>query len=170
MQFNNEYVSCSIIFSNDYKTLNIQGNVKNPMAYNKMLLVAPNPIDRMSNYSGSGLPFPCADIAFDNTPNNLIIDGTGSFNTTFKYPNSYYGQSGNNKVVSSIFFILDSGSNKEYVRFELKDLCVLRTLVDRASKKKGPEYYAARDYVLPVDTAENVMRAYSKAKIEYDIA
>jgi hypothetical protein len=174
MQFDNIFVNCSVTFSNDYKNITISGTVKNASQFNQMLLIAPNPIDRMSNYSGSGLPFPCGDIAFDNSPNKYIIEKNGYFNVIFKYPNSYYAQDGKTKIVSSIFFILDYGnngnSNKEFIRFELKDLCVLRTLADRQSKFKGPEYYAARDYLLPLDTAENVMRAYSTAKVEFDIA
>jgi hypothetical protein len=37
------------------------------------------------------------------------------------------------------------------------------------SSRKNPEFYAAKDYILPIDTAENVMRAYARAKIENDI-
>lgn len=171
MQFNNNFVSCNITFSNDYSKMTVNGSIKNPMVFKKMVILAPNPIDRMTNYSGSGLPFPCADIAFDNTPNKYIIGSDGSFNVNFTYPNSYYGQNGYTKIISSIFFILDYGDNKkETIRFELKDLCVLRSLADRSSKRKGPEFYAAKDYILPIDTAENVMRAYSQAKVEYDIA
>ena len=34
---------------------------------------------------------------------------------------------------------------------------------------KNPEFYGAKDYILPIDTAEKVMYAYSRAKIENDI-
>ena len=46
----------------------------------------------------------------------------------------------------------------------------MRTLANRSAKQQGPEFYAAKDYLLPIANAENVMRAYSKAKIEHDIA
>ena len=170
MQFDNSFVTCSISYENNYNIVKISGNVKNPTMFQKMLIFAPNPIDRMSNYSGSGLPFPCADIAFDNTPNKYLIENTGFFTVIFKYPNSYYSQDGFTKIISAIFFILDTGNKKENFKIELKDLCVLRTLTDRSSKKKGPEYYAAKDYLLPIDTSENVMRAYNIAKVEFDIA
>ena len=128
MQFDNYFVSCSVSFENDYKYLTIIGNVKNPMLYKQMLMLAPNPIDRMTNYSGSGLPFPCAEIAFDNTPNRHIINNSGSFSMKFKYPNSYYAQDGCTKILPSIFFILDTGSKKEYIRFENSHFFLLSPL------------------------------------------
>jgi len=44
----------------------------------------------------------------------------------------------------------------------------LRTLINRESRK-GPEFYGNKDAILPIDTAENVMYAYSKAKLQNDI-
>jgi hypothetical protein len=79
---------------------------------------------------------------------------------------------GLNKIKPSIFFIFTSSSRGENVSFrlqyELHDLNALRTLVNRASRK-NPEFYGAKDYILPIDTAEKVMYAYSRAKIENDI-
>lgn len=170
VNFNNSFVNCSIDNVENTNKLKIKGNVLNPTMYNSMTLIAANPINRMSNYSGSGLPFPCSDIAFENTPNILKIDTSGSFDTVFFYPNSYYSQSGCEKIVSSVFIILeDKTSNKEFIRFELPDICPLRTLSNRKNRT-GPEFYGAKDFMLPIDTAENVMRAYAKAKLEYDIA
>ena len=57
-------------------------------AFSKAKLLAANPIDRMSNYAGSGLPFPCYDIAFDNTPNIKHINES-NYAATFEYPNSF---------------------------------------------------------------------------------
>lgn len=163
-------VNCNIDYSADYSTISIQGMVKTPQAYTKMMLIAPNPIDRMTNYSGSGLPFPCSEIAFDNTPNKVMIDSSGTFSVRFKYPNSFYAQNGRDKIVSSVFFVLyHSDDNVEYKRVELVDFCVLRTLTNR-SARTSPEFYAAKDYLLPIATAENVMREYAKKKIEFDIA
>lgn len=170
VNFNNSYVNCTIDNVENTNKLKIYGTVLNPMLYNSMILIAANPIDRMSNYSGSGLPFPCSDIAFENTPNILEIDNSGSFNAVFVYPNSYYSQGGCDKIVSSIFFILEDKANKkEFIRFELPDICPLRTLSNRKNRT-GPEFYGAKDFILPIDTAENVMRAYAKAKLEYSIA
>lgn len=170
MNFDDEFVTCSVSFSPKYEYIYIRGNIKNPSMYDKMMLIAPNPIDRMSNYSGSGLPFPCSEIAFENTPNKYFIQNDGSFNATFKYPNSFYLPNGIDKLKSPIYFVLYlPNSNVHYTKFELHDLCVLRTLTHR-SARTGPEFYGAKDYILPVANAEIVMREYARAKVEHDIA
>lgn len=172
MNFDDEYVTCSVNFSPKYEYVYIQGQIKNPSAYSRIMIIAPNPIDRMTNYSGSGLPFPCSEIAFENTPNKYIISplSNGNFDVTFRYPNSFYLPNGVDKLKSPIYFVLYlPNSDVNYTRFELHDLCVLRTLTHR-SARKGPEFYGAKDYVLPIANAETVMREYARAKVEHDIA
>lgn len=169
MNFDDDFLSCRVDFSPDYSKIKIRGFIKNPAYYSKIALSAANPMDRMTNYSGSGLPFPCATIAFENTPNHALIDSSGKINSVFLYPNSFYAQNGKDKIISSIFFDATSinGDNTVH-RYELIDRCVLRTLANR-NARKGPEFYAAKDYLLPIDTAENVMRVYAKVKVENDI-
>jgi hypothetical protein len=170
INFNNSFIECTINNVGSTNKLKINGSVLNHTSYKSMTLIAANTIDRMSNYSGSGLPFPCSGIAFENTPNLFNIDNTGLFDTVFTYPNSYYSQGGKEKIVSSIFFILeDMSGKKEYVRVELPDICPLKSLYNRKNRI-GPEFYGAKDYLLPIDTAENVMRSYAKIKSDYSIA
>jgi hypothetical protein len=128
-----------------------------------MVLLAANPPDNLSNYSGNALPFPCFDIAFDNTINKYMIPSNGYFNTVFKYPNSYYKSDGRTKVISPIVFLLDDNN----ITFELNDKCKLKTLTSRGS---DVNFYSKKESVLPVDTAENVMYAYANAKINYNLA
>jgi hypothetical protein len=170
MIFNDEYTGFSVTFSNDYTSLQISGSIKNYAQFNNIVIIAANPIDKMSNYSGSGLPFPNYEIAFENTQNIHKVDTSGSFNNiTFKYPNSFYTPDGINKIKPSIYFLFtDINNNSFRVQYELHDILALRTLINRSSRK-NPEFYGAKDYILPIDTAEKVMYAYSRAKIENDI-
>ena len=169
MIFNDEYTGFNITFSKDYSLLKITGSVKNYAMFNSIIIIAPNPIDRMSNYSGSGLPFPNYEIAFENTPNIHKVDTSGVFDISFKYPNSFYMPDGINKIKPSIYFIFTANDNNSFrLQYELHDINALRTLVNRSSRK-NPEFYGAKDYILPIDTAEKVMYAYSRAKIENDI-
>ena len=172
MIFNDEYTSFSVAFNGDHSLLQITGSVKNNALYNSVVINAANPIDRMTNYSGSVLPFPNYEIAFENTPNIHKVDSSGTFNISFKYPNSFYMPDGINKIIPSIYFVITDGTNGANnsfrIQYELHDIVALRTLVNR-SARKNPEFYAAKDYILPIDTAENVMRAYARAKIENDI-
>jgi hypothetical protein len=169
MNFNDEHANFNVIFSENHLTIKLIGNVKNASMYKKIILMAPNPIDRMSNYSGSGLPFPNNEIAFENTPNYVNISNTGVINTVFSYPNSFYMPDGINKIISSVFIVFTENNGNVFQKYyKLHDMNALRTLINR-SGRNGPEFYAARDYLLPIDTAENVMYAYAKAKIENDI-
>jgi hypothetical protein len=169
MRFDDEYTVFSIVFNSDLSILQLSGSIKNIAQFNNIIIIASNPIDRMSNYSGSGLPFPNYEIAFENTPNIHKVDSSGIFNTTFKYPNSFYMPDGINKIKPSIYFMFTDINKKSFrVQYELHDILALRTLVNRSSRK-NPEFYGAKDYILPIDTAEKVMYAYSQAKIENDI-
>jgi hypothetical protein len=123
----------------------------------------------MINYSGSGLPFPNEHIAFENTKNMLLITETGIINTVFSYPNSFYSRNGKNKILPSIFIELVEGNNAPFqLQYELRDVNTLRSLINRESRK-GPEFYGVKDVILPIDTAENVMYAYARAKLVNDI-
>jgi len=170
MIFNDEYTAFNITLNEDRSLLKITGSIKNNAMYKSIIIIAPNPIDRMSNYSGSGLPFPNYEIAFENTPNIHKVDASGVFNISFKYPNSFYMPDGINKIKPSIYFIITPNDNNSFrIQYELQNMNTLRTLVNRSSRK-NPDFYGAKDNILPIDTAEKVMYAYSRAKIENDIA
>lgn len=170
MEFKNEYISCRVEFIDNCKQIQIIGMVNNRATFNNVLLIAGNPIDKRASYSGTGLPFPCADVAFEGSKNILNIAESGVFNTIFTYPNSYYTVANKHKIVSSIFFILEKlDGNKEFIRFQLLDQYELRTLINRESRK-GPEFYSHKHDVLPVDTAEALMREYARIKVDLDIA
>lgn len=162
-KFSNEYLNCIVTPDKILKTITVQGNILNPGAYKLMVLLGANPPDSLSNYSGNALPFPCFDIAFDNTINKYMIPSTGYFNVTFKYPNSYYKSDGRTKVISPIVFLLDDNN----ITFELNDKCKLKTLTNRGS---DVYFYSKKESILPIDTAENVMYAYADAKINYNLA
>lgn len=169
MIFNDEYTAYSIVFNSNHSELKINGSIKNYTIYKDIIIIAPNPINRMSNYSGSGLPYPNYEIAFENTPNIHKIDASGNFNVTFKYPNSFYMPDGINKIKPSIYFVFTKNYEKSFrLQYELHDINKLRTLINRSSRK-NPDFYGAKDNILPIATAEKVMLAYSHAKIENDI-
>ena len=164
MEFRNVFVACKVVPDDTWTNIKISGSVANRGSYKSALMIAGNPIDKKSSYSGTGLPFPCADIAFEETKNVHNIDQSGYINATFTYPNSYYTVGDKKKVISSLFFILEyHDGNKEFIRFELKDLYPLRTLVNREGRN-GPEFYSSKYDMLPIDTAEILMREYAKLK------
>ena len=170
MDFQNEYVKCRVTTSPNCEKIKISGMILNRNLFKNVLLIAPNPIDKRASYHGTGLPFPCADIAFEDSPNKYEIDINGSFAVDFSYPNSYYSVADKHKIISSIFFILEKNDGqKEFIRFELKDNYKLRSLVNR-EERNGPEFYSKKYYILPIDTAEILMKEYAKIKITQNIA
>lgn len=170
MEFQNSLVQCNVQVLGKCEGIRIKGTVLNRNNYDTVMILAPNPIDKRSSYSGTGLPFPCADVAFEGSPNMKEIDMSGVFDVDFSYPNSYYTVANKKKVISSIFFILDKvEGGKEFVRFELRDMYPLRTLVNRESRT-GPEFYSEKYDVLPVDTAEAIMKMYAKIKVSKELA
>ena len=170
MNFRNDYVQCMVSIADD--KVQIAGNVINPAAFTRMIVIAPNPIDRRTSYAGSGLPFPCPNVAFDNTPNKAVVDQTGGFNVTFSYPNSYHSNDQFQRIEPSVFFILqkDQGQDPVFVRIPLDDVMPLRTLSYRPGFRAGPEFYARKEFLIPPMTAEGVMRTMKEYKAKYDIA
>ena len=159
----NEYVNC-VIGKNINNKIKISGSVKNPSSYSKMAITAPNPIDKITSFSGKGLPFPCETIAFENTPNFAVIESSGTFDVEFLYPNSYYSPNGYTKIISPIIISLDS----KKIIIQLKDICPLKTLRDRS--RGDPKFYGLKEFILPIGTAEEVMNYYTYSKLTYNIA
>lgn len=142
----------------------INGILKDAITYKKKIITAPNQPDIRTSYSGTALPFPCEDIALENTKNYKEIGNDGIISVNFKYPNSYYKNDGITKIKSPIIIIID---DKKLI-YELEDLCPLKTLRDRV--RGNPSFYAFKEILLPVATAENNMYNYAAAKINYNIA
>lgn len=172
--YKNMYVTCDVYFL-DNGDVRITGALTNPTAFaaGRCTLFAASPIDRMMNYSGSGLPFPCAAVAFDNSPNNHTIGHDGLFDVVFKYPNGYYKHDAFEKIPPSIFFYMVPSSSQDpfFVRFALPDPLPLRTLGYRSNRSSlGPLYYSAKEQLVPIASAQDTMLNYANAKIQFNVA
>ena len=162
MSVSDNNVDCRVFRENNYMI--IKGSLKNPSKFTKKLIVAPNPPDYRTSYSGSALPFPCQEIAFEKTKNYYEIGNNGVIDIKFMFPNSYYEPEGRKKIVSPLLLILDENRHL----YETKDMCPLKTLRDRV--RGNPSFYALKEVILPVADAEDTMRNYSVAKSKYNIA
>tara|TARA_B110000208_G_C11785706_1_gene435566 strand:- start:163 stop:726 length:564 start_codon:yes stop_codon:yes gene_type:complete len=68
----------------------VKGRISN-LGNPTVMFWAANPPTYNGSYSGSGLPFPNADIAYDNTVNKGAVKALGgSFQFRVRYPNAYY--------------------------------------------------------------------------------
>ena len=138
--------------------------------YAHVIAIAANPIDSMTTYAGSGLPFPCEDIAFENTPNVLQLTSP-NFQGVFKYPNSYYEYDNWTKIPPSIFIVATrhDGTYKKWQQV-LPDPLLLRSLNHRPTFYKGPKYYSDKEYRVPMASAEATMRNIKVYKEQYNAA
>jgi hypothetical protein len=170
--FNDNHAHAVATLMDNYQ-LSITGKINNSQNYSRMELLAANPIDRNMSYSGSGLPYPCPTIAFDESPNYYLIPENGEFsNIIFKYPNSYYTVDGKTKIVPSLFITLHpkSGGKNIHLRFELQDILPLRSLTHRPHHAGGPLFYSAKEQLIEIQGAEATARTYADYKAQYDIA
>ena len=170
MIFENSFVKCDIKTVDDCRNIHLTGIVYNRPMYKNVVFVANSPVDRKASYSGTGLPFPCADIAFEGSKNVAMVDNNGIIDIKFSYPNSYYSVANKKKIISSVFLIIEPiDGQKEFIRFELDDLYPLRTLTNRETRL-GPEFYSNKYEILPIDTSHEIMKIYAQIKIDHMIA
>jgi hypothetical protein len=142
----------------------IKGYLINPNNYKKKIIISPNPPDNLITYSGSFLPFPSQEIAFEKTKNYYEIKDDGIIDIKFNFPNSYYNQEFNSKIKSPFILILD---NSNFI-YETIDINPLKTLRDRV--RGNPNFYALKEVILPVADAEESMINYANAKLRNNIA
>ena len=157
MKINNKYISADITI--DKKKILISGTKKYS---NNINIIAANPPDTLGNYSGTNLPFPSTDIAFENTVNKFNIKSQ-NINIELKYPNSYYSiLNGKEKIPPTIYIGDENSNNIESIILE--DNCPLKTLISR-NHYNLPNFYNDKNNVLPTTTGYKSMMNYANYKL-----
>ena len=137
-------------------SLLISGNIKKPLHIKKVFVKysASNPPTFSANFSGSGLPFPNEDIAYQNTPNRGVVEVINNqFTINLIYPNSYYVNMGSDFVVPLVKLILVDEKNNELSDLEIVYLgegIPFRTLTwpTQRNWNDGPMFYKNKDLPL----------------------
>lgn len=105
-------LNCKYVVENPGKgEFVVRGNIEG--GAQKIVYYASNPVTYNSSFSGSGLPFPNPEVAFENTPNNGTVStsANGEFEFRIFYPNSYYMALGTIYIGPHVF-IKACGSEK----------------------------------------------------------
>jgi len=140
----------------------ISGNVSN--TYGRKLFIkysAANPPTFSSNFSGSGLPYPTEDIAYQNSPNRGVVDIINEkFSITLKYPNSYYVNMGSVYVEPHVKLIVVDENNNPLTDVQIINLgkgIPFRSLTWPSIRdwNRGPLFYENSD--LPVRTQYEIL-------------
>jgi len=129
----------------------------------KLIYYASNPPTYNSSFSGSGLPFPNPDVAFEGTPNNgaVMTYPDGRFEFKVFYPNGYYIALGTIYVGPHVF-IKTCGAEKVHSIY-LGDGIPFRMLTypspPYTAPRKCPMFYAEGGRQMPpTRTQEQILR------------
>lgn len=123
--------------------------------------IAAAPTDRRSSFSGSGLPYPSALVAFQNTPNQgtVHVNNDNYFSINLYKPNSYYAGLGTVLVQPTVYISYKSNGVKKYIDIKIDDSIPFRTLtyqnVESKVARTGPLFYNNTN--LPVRTQEEIL-------------
>lgn len=131
----------------------VNGNLKQA-AGKKMQYWASAPPTYINSYSGSGLPYPNQEIAYDTNDNKGVIevDNTGNFTFQLKFPNAYYSGLGKN-YVEPCFHVKVCDSEEIYT-FQLSNGIPYRMMT---YSRTSPLFYQGRDE-LPIRNQEQILR------------
>ena len=90
-KFFNEQLCEGIIENKGDGNIEVTGKLKIPNPSAKVIFWAANPPDFGVSFSGSGLPYPSPEIAFQNTKNMGSVEAVGGvFKINMFYPSAYY--------------------------------------------------------------------------------
>lgn len=159
MHIDHEFYSCDVTDPNTDDLITLTITFKsgvNPDA-SQMEYIAAAPVERRASYTGSGLPFSSAQMAFDNTPNKGSIQmNTYTHEIVVKSPNSYYSGHGTVLIPPTVYFSFIQNGKHRKVSVKLNDGVYYRTLT-YPSQRTGAMFY---DNVqnLPVRSQEQVLR------------
>lgn len=122
-----------------------------------ILFWAPNPPTYSSSFSGSGLPYPNANIAYENTPNRGMVKAeNGNYQFKVRFPNAYYAGLGT-KYIEPCCHIKICGSDEIHT-IPLNHGIPYRTLTyPEFANRTSPTFYDG-GLNLPVRTQEQILR------------
>ena len=167
MEINTSDVSATIEYTNNNQKVTIHGRIKEHVQDNKLSFAAAAPADRRASFSGSGLPFPNAAQAFENTPNIGTVNtdsATGAFHITVTMPNAYYVAIGSMYVQPRIYLSWHNGHMKRERAINLSEGIAYRKLT-YPWQRYSAMFYDNRQ-MLTVRSQEQILRdsAYDPRK------
>lgn len=118
--------------------------IKNLNKSTKVSYLAAQPPDYIQSYTGSAMPFPDAEIAFQETKNKDSFKPTSStFDLTLRTPNSYYSHLGSRIIPPHVIFTVETNGIVEKEVIELGEIAPFRTLSYQSvpAARISPSFY-----------------------------
>lgn len=124
---------------------------------------ASNPAHKNYSFSGSGLPYPSPEQAFDRSPNVGAVksDSEGNFEFKLKSPGAYYVGLGSLYIPPQVHIkVCGSETQDSYYTIQLGDGIPYRTLTSPSPPGKNPRnsplFYSSN---LPIRGQETILRS-----------
>ena len=159
-----KYLCEGIVLDSGSGEFIVRGTIQTLSPNAKLLFWASNPPTYTTSYSGSGLPYPNPETAFENTPNKgaVKIEG-GKFEFRVQYPNSYYAGLASLLIPPSVFVkVCEANGSNDVNIIELGKAIPFRLLTyptgHDSVPRENPHFYSGREQ-LPVRTQEDILRA-----------
>lgn len=141
----------------------INGKLKDQAANGTLYFWAAAPPTTGISFSGSGMPYPDPQTAYDRTPNKGVVNVVGgAFTITLKYPNAYYIGLGSLYIPPHVNFKMCApGQDDKYFSVQIDDGIPFRMLTYPAPPTNKPRtspmfYYEAE---LGARSQESILRA-----------
>ena len=145
------------------KTVRLELTLKNKKCETILSYSAAKPPDYRQSYTGSALPFPDAQIAYQNSPNIGKYNVVNNF-VSFKIyvPNSYYSHVGTRLILPHVRIDLMNTNNKIYSSeiIELGEIAPFRMLSypSMPVPRDSPGFYS-REHLTTARTQEAILRS-----------
>jgi hypothetical protein len=129
----------------------VKGSIQSLSPNATVLFWAPNPPTYTTSYSGSGLPYPNPEMAFENTPNKGAVKlNGGTFEFRVQYPNSYYIGLGSLYIPPCVFIkVCEQNGDGNVKTIQLGNGIPFRMLTYPPSydsvPRTNPHFYSGRD-------------------------
>ena len=151
-------------YQNNNGDVVVHGKINNQLQHllNKIRIKlkywAANPATNGSSFAGSGLPYPNEEVAYQNTPNQGIIELYDiNFSLNLKKPNSYYKHLGKTFIKPHLNLMFIDGNNKtigSIYKIDVSGYYPYRTL---SIPKKIDNVMAYYNKNLPIRTQEQIL-------------
>ena len=142
----------------------VKGSVNSKTSDPKVIFWASNPPTYTTSYSGSGLPYPNSNIAYENTPNRgAVIANNRKFQFRVRYPNSFYIGLGSLYIEPCVHIkICEEGEPPKIETIKLGNGIPFRSgtyppIQPGTKERKDANFYQGRE-LLPIRTQEQILR------------
>lgn len=154
--------------------LNIHGRfVRSSMFPNdgRVYYNAPDPINTLTSYSGSAIPFPNKEFAYSNKLNVGSVklnDQSGDFRIKMNVPNSYYSDF-KGTIILPVITISYKLEDKEYSQDILVKNIPYRSQYYPPGREQDKAHFYSRGWRLPVRTQEQILRSSAYPNLEKNV-